>query len=95
MNAKCEEVIITDILLRGKGTPSDPYRRVVQVWAKDGTLIAEKDEYTIPETLSMEELLREGEEAYREKHGEAFQPADKCAYYWREGYVTAKTTPSP
>jgi hypothetical protein len=45
MNAKCEEVIITDILLRGKGTPSDPYRRVVQVWAKDGTLIAEKDEH--------------------------------------------------
>jgi hypothetical protein len=43
MNAKCEEVIITDMFLRGKGTPSEPYRRVVQVWDKDGTLIAEND----------------------------------------------------
>lgn len=43
MIARCEEVIITDLLLRGSGTNEDPYRRVVQVWSKDGNLIAEND----------------------------------------------------
>jgi hypothetical protein len=40
---RVEEVIITENELRGKGTEESPYRRVIQVWTKDGTLIAEKD----------------------------------------------------
>ena len=42
MAARCEEVIITQEK-RGKGTEDDPVRLVVQVYAKDGTLIAESD----------------------------------------------------
>jgi hypothetical protein len=40
---KCEEVIICDIETRGKGIPEDPVRRILQVFTKDGELIAEKD----------------------------------------------------
>ena len=43
MQAKCEEVIVTELTLRGSGVPMDPYRRVTQVFSKDGTLIAERD----------------------------------------------------
>ena len=43
--AHCEEVIITDLTQRGKGIEGDPIRRILQVWRKDGTLIAEKDEW--------------------------------------------------
>jgi len=38
----CEEVIITKIT-RGKGTPESVCRMVVQIYKKDGTLIAESD----------------------------------------------------
>ena len=41
MNTHCEEVIITTEL-RGDGKDM-PYRRVVQVFTKDGQLIAEYD----------------------------------------------------
>jgi hypothetical protein len=37
------EVVITRLLLRGKGTPDSIMRRVVQVWTTDGVLIAEHD----------------------------------------------------
>ena len=30
---------------RGKGTIGDPYRRVYQLWTKDGKLIFERDRY--------------------------------------------------
>ena len=40
------EVIITDLTVRGKGTDDDPLRRILQVWQKDGVLIAERDEWT-------------------------------------------------
>ena len=43
MEAKCEEVIITNLTLRGSGVEMDPYRRVVQVYTKDGVLLAEHD----------------------------------------------------
>ncbi len=42
MAARCEEVIITGEK-RGKGTEDDPVRYVLQVYAKDGKLIAEND----------------------------------------------------
>ena len=42
-NPRVEEVIITENELRGNGTKESPYRRVLQVWTKDGILIAEKD----------------------------------------------------
>jgi hypothetical protein len=94
MNARCEEVLITDLLIRGDGTQKNPYRRIVQVWAKDGTLIAEKDEYQTsampPVVVSLDALYDEAEQAYQDKYQVPFQPVDKCASYWREGYVTAK-----
>jgi len=44
-DAHTEEVIITDLERRGKGVGDDPVRRVIQIWRKDGTLLAEKDEW--------------------------------------------------
>ena len=41
--ARVEEVIITELDLIGDGTPGNPYRRRLQVWSKDGRLIAERD----------------------------------------------------
>lgn len=41
--ARCEEVIVTDLSLIGEGKYGNPYRRAVEVWAKDGTLIARND----------------------------------------------------
>lgn len=40
---KCEELIITDNTLRGTGNEFDPYRRVVEVYSKDGRLLATHD----------------------------------------------------
>jgi hypothetical protein len=42
-NPRVEEVIITENELRGNGTPESPYRRILQVWTKQGDLIAEHD----------------------------------------------------
>ena len=39
----CKEVIVTDLELRGNGEAEAPYRRITQVYEKDGTLIAEND----------------------------------------------------
>ena len=41
--AICKEVIITNLLTRGDGTKNNPYRTVVQIYDKDGELIAEND----------------------------------------------------
>lgn len=38
-----QEVIITILTLRGKGTEDNPYRRVTEIWELDGTKIAEID----------------------------------------------------
>lgn len=49
LNAKIIKVIVTDLELRGKGTPEEPYRRVTQYWSLDGKLLCESDpfnEYT-------------------------------------------------
>jgi hypothetical protein len=43
MDPHVEEVIITELDLIGDGTPGSPYRRMLQVWSKDGHLIAERD----------------------------------------------------
>lgn len=40
--AELVEYIATDDL-RGKGNGDDPYRRVAQLWTKDGKLVAEND----------------------------------------------------
>ena len=44
-NAYTEEVIITNLEVRGQGIEGDPIRRVLQIWRKDGTLLAERDEW--------------------------------------------------
>jgi hypothetical protein len=44
-NAKLIEVIETSLIRRGKGTEADPVRIVKQYWAKDGSLLAERDDY--------------------------------------------------
>ena len=38
-----EEVIITHLERRGEGVGDDPIRRILQIWTKDGDLIAEVD----------------------------------------------------
>jgi hypothetical protein len=40
---KCEEVIISNLVQRGKGQMCDPIRIVLQVYTKQGELIAEND----------------------------------------------------
>ena len=69
--AKCEEFIIVENS-RGKGIDkSDPCRAVIQIWTKDGTLVAESDpcapEYNIAKgafvvdnqrIIQLEELLK-------------------------------------
>lgn len=37
------EVIVTDLELRGNGTVENPYRRIYQVYDKEGNLLAEDD----------------------------------------------------
>lgn len=49
-----KEVIVTDILTRGDGKKS-PIRPVIQVFEKDGTLIAENDPHD--ETFSLFDLI--------------------------------------
>lgn len=39
------EVIVSHISTRGLGTKRSPCRKVLQVFEKDGTLIAEKDDW--------------------------------------------------
>jgi hypothetical protein len=41
----CEEVIINTTKTAGKGIENDPVRLVVQVFTKEGELIAEYDHY--------------------------------------------------
>lgn len=42
---RMEEVIISELLRRGAGTPQSPIRKVLQVYSKDGKLIAENDSW--------------------------------------------------
>lgn len=37
------ELILTTLTKRGNGSEADPIRRVVQLWAPDGRLLAESD----------------------------------------------------
>lgn len=43
MSTRCIELIITEDTLRGSGVVGDPYRRVTQVFTKDGELLADRD----------------------------------------------------
>jgi len=43
MSTRCIELILTEDTLRGVGIERDPYRRVTQVFTKDGELLAERD----------------------------------------------------
>ncbi len=55
---KCEEVIICFNKRLGKGTEDDPVRIVLQVFTKDGEIIAERDavnEYGITTTATNKE----------------------------------------
>ena len=45
-HARCQEVIITESV-KGTGGEKDPVRKVIQVWAKDGSLIAARDSWDI------------------------------------------------
>lgn len=42
-NVYCQEVIISNLLMRGKGVIGDPVRLILQVYDKEGNLIAEND----------------------------------------------------
>jgi len=41
---ECKEVIISRLTTKGNGTEENPYRKVVEVYDKDGTLIAQNDD---------------------------------------------------
>jgi len=43
MDAKLEEVIITELDKKGRGIEGDPVRRILQIWSKEGKLIMEYD----------------------------------------------------
>ena len=51
----CREVVITANAKRGKGVPNSPIRRIIEVWEKDGTKIAEYD--PCPELLTYTDAL--------------------------------------
>ena len=40
-----EELIVTNLTLRGKGEEGSPLRRIRQVWTREGELVAEYDPY--------------------------------------------------
>lgn len=42
---RVEEVIISKLTLRGDGTEGNPYRRITEVFTKDGEFIAEHDPF--------------------------------------------------
>jgi hypothetical protein len=44
---ECKEVIITTLARVGQGVASDPVRSVLQVWDKEGNLIAERDDHLL------------------------------------------------
>ena len=44
-DAEVIQVIRTRIMLRGKGEPGSPYRRIVQYWSLEGELLAEVDSF--------------------------------------------------
>jgi hypothetical protein len=50
---QCKEVIICNILSRGAGIFPSPTRNIIQVFDKDGKLIAEND----PFSLNVDDLL--------------------------------------
>lgn len=43
MDASLQELIVTDLELRGSGTRYSPIRRITQIWDREGDLIAEFD----------------------------------------------------
>lgn len=45
MSAHIQQVIITELDIRGEGTDSNPYRRIRQFWALDGKLLGEVDHF--------------------------------------------------
>lgn len=53
---QCKEVIIAEIT-KGDGELSNPFRKVTQVFEKDGTFIAEKDDYA-EDRFTMDDLLK-------------------------------------
>ena len=52
-----KEVIITTLSRAGTGRPEDPIREVTQIWDKDGTLIAERDEHFISKMAEPQQHL--------------------------------------
>jgi len=40
-SVQCLEVVITKLQSRGKGVKDDPIYSVIQIWSKEGRLIAE------------------------------------------------------
>ena len=51
---ECKEVIITDLKTRGTGNVDNPIRNIIQVYDKDGTLIAEHDPSPAKEFVKMD-----------------------------------------
>lgn len=45
LGASIVQLIRTNLEMRGKGTESDPFRRVEQYWTLEGELLFEKDPF--------------------------------------------------
>jgi len=60
MNAKLQQVIITDLDLVGDGK-DNPYRRLIQCWSLEGKLLFQKDPWL--EQTKVENLV------YGQKYG--------------------------
>lgn len=55
MPVQLDEVVITNLTTRGKGTKRSPIRKILQVYTKEGGLIAEND--PSPETYGEMDLV--------------------------------------
>lgn len=59
---KCEEFVISDLLIKGDGKET-PVRRIIQIYKKDGELLAENDpigNFNIEQLIMFENAVKNG-----------------------------------
>lgn len=69
-----KEVVISNIARRGKGVKGDPIRVVMQIFSKDGELIAEND--PCKPSLSKQDLIEMMVWVESESNGRALKSSD-------------------
>lgn len=76
----CKEVIISDLTTRGKGITHSPIRRIIQVFEKDGTLIAEND--PSPETFCTMDLVHFGRYLAEQTKNNSIRIDENTVHKW-------------